>query len=239
MSGDYKLAPDPTCTPFEPVRCHTFVTESTFGLPIYRWEPPSRVLAQMAAWWQENAAAGRCSLVYCYALVKAQRILAGIGSGPGPLLVHGAIEPLDEVYRAAGVGLPPTQRATGFSDRALLQRALVLAPPAAAGTPWPRRFGDHAPGLASGWMQVRGARRQRGVERGFVLSDHADWPGLLQAVAATGATQVRVTHGRIEPLVRYLAEQGLHAQALHTRYGEEDAHADTPPAAADQDEPPA
>src|SRR5690606_7834449 len=207
VSGDYKLAPDPTCTPFEPVRCHTFITEATFGLPIYRWQPPSEVLGQIGHWWQENAAAARCSVLYCYAAGKAQRILAGLGPGPGPLLVHGAIETLTAVYRASGVDLPSTQRATGFSDKPQLARALVLAPPSAAGTPWPRRFGDHASGFASGWMQVRGARRQRRVERGFVLSDHTDWPGLLQAVAATGAERVQVTHGLVEPLARYLAEQ--------------------------------
>jgi putative mRNA 3-end processing factor len=228
VSGDYKLEPDPTCSAFEPLRCHTFVTESTFGLPIYRWQPAEQLLSEIFEWWQHNAAAGRASLVYCYALGKAQRILAGLsatigdGAAPGPFLTHGAIGSLDAVYRAAGVTLPDTEHATGFSDRTLISRALVLAPPSASGTTWPRRFGDHASAFASGWMRVRGARRQRGVERGFVLSDHADWPGLLQAIAATGAEQVLVTHGLVEPLVRYLAEQGLRSAALRTEYGAED-----------------
>ena len=231
VSGDYKLAPDPTCSAFEPVRCHTFVTESTFGLPIYRWESASAVLAEIDAWWQENAAAGRCSVLYCYALGKAQRILAGLAPGPGPLLVHGAIDTLNRVYRDAGVILPAWAHATTFTDRAALAHALVLAPPSASGSTWPRRFGDHASAFASGWMQVRGARKQRRVDRGFVLSDHADWPGLLQAITATGAQQVLVTHGLVEPLVRYLAEQSLSARALRTEYGDEDEKAASPGAA--------
>jgi len=222
VSGDYKLAADPTCTPFEPVRCHVFVTESTFGLPIYRWQSPQTVLGEIDAWWQENAAAGRCSLLCCYAFGKAQRILAGLAPGPGPLLVHGAVDTLARIYRENGIELPQTAHATSFTDRTLLARALVLAPPSAAGSTWPRRFGDHASAFASGWMQVRGARRQRGVERGFVLSDHADWPGLLQAVAATGAERVLVTHGQAESLARYLAEQGLRTAVLQTEYGNED-----------------
>ena len=236
VSGDYKLAPDPTCTAFEPVRCHTFVTESTFGLPIYRWQPPDRIFEEIAAWWRENAADARASVLYCYALGKAQRILAGLldlvaDAAPGPILVHGAIDSLDAVYRAAGVRLPATKPATSFTDRTRIGRALVLAPPSASGTPWSCRFGDHACAFASGWMQVRGARRQRRVERGFVLSDHADWPGLLQAVAATGAEQVLATHGLAEPLVRYLAEQGLRTATLRTEYGAEDAgSADAGPA---------
>jgi putative mRNA 3-end processing factor len=225
VSGDYKLDPDPTCTPFEPVRCHAFVTEATFGLPIYRWQPPAEVLAEIAAWWADNAAAGRTSVLYCYALGKAQRILAGLaqaGPLPGALLVHGAIDTLNRAYREGGAEVPATAHATGFADREQLARALVLAPPSASGTTWPRRFGDHGSGFASGWMQVRGARRQRRVDRGFVLSDHADWPGLLRAAAATGAQQILVTHGFAEPLARYLAEQGLRTAVLRTEYGAED-----------------
>lgn len=225
VSGDYKLAPDPTCAPFEPLRCHTLVTESSFGLPIYRWQSPQQLAAEIDAWWSENAAAQRCSVLYCYALGKAQRILAMLGVQPGPVLVHGAIESINRVYRTAGVALPPTQLATELADRAAAARALVLAPPSASGTTWTRRFGDFASGLASGWMQVRGARRQRRVERGFALSDHADWPGLLAAIEATGAQRVLVTHGQVDALVHYLREQGLESNALATEYGDEQDHA--------------
>jgi len=223
VSGDYKLQPDPTCTAFEPVACHTFITESTFGLPIYRWSTGTELINDVHAWWRENAAQGRTSLLLCYALGKAQRLLAGVDVGLGPILVHGAVETLNEVYRAAGVALPATKLATAANDKAETARALVLAPPSAAGSTWVRRFSDPSVAFASGWMQVRGTRRQRRVEQGFALSDHADWPGLLAAITATGAERVLVTHGRSDALVRHLVERGLHARSLDLDYGEEDA----------------
>jgi putative mRNA 3-end processing factor len=232
VSGDYKLGPDPTCLPFEPVRCDVFVTESTFGLPVFRWRAPQELLAEMLDWWQANAAAGRCSIVYAYAFGKAQRILAGLGTGPGPIVAHGAVSAMDDAYREAGVALPPTRNVLE-TPPAELRRALVIAPPSAQGSAWVGRFGEASDAFASGWMQLRGARRRRSVDRGFVLSDHADWPGLLEAIAATGAPRVIVTHGYVEPMVRYLAEQGLQAGAFRTEFGdeqeerEEQAEADT------------
>lgn len=221
-SGDYKTEADGTCAPFEPVPCHAFITESTFGLPVYRWPPQAESVAQIRHWWAHNAAQGRASVLLCYALGKAQRLLHALREADvGPLVVHGALEPMNAVYRAAGVALPPTARATDLEPSAL-RRALVLAPPSAQGSPWLRRFGPDAQlALASGWMQVRGMRRRRGVDRGFVLSDHADWPGLLQAIEATGAQQVRVTHGHVAVMVRWLQAQGLDAQSLQTEYGDE------------------
>lgn len=223
VSGDYKLDPDPTCTTFEPVPCRTFISESTFGLPIYRWLPTASLMADVNAWWVENAARGRTSLLLCYALGKAQRLLAGLDPHIGPILIHGAMTALNEIYREAGVALPATRLATEVSAKDELARAIVLAPPSAAGTPWARRFVDPSPAFASGWMQVRGARRQRRVERGFALSDHADWPGLITAITATGAERVLITHGRGDALVRHLNERGMSAHALHLDYGEEDA----------------
>lgn len=219
-SGDYKVEADRTCAPFEPVRCDTFITESTFGLPIYRWRPQDELFAQVNAWWRGNAEAGRTSVVFCYAFGKAQRILAGLDASIGPIISHGAMLQLDAAYRAAGVALPMTRLATDVA-RADLKRALVLAPPSAQRTPWMRRFGDYADAFASGWMQLRGARRRRGVDRGFALSDHADWPGLQQAIEASGATRVLVTHGQVAPLVRWLCERGLDASAFATEYGDE------------------
>ena len=221
-SGDYKLDPDPTCAPFETVRCDVFITESTFGLPIYRWPSGDDLFADMSAWWRANADAGRASVVYAYAFGKAQRVLAGVDASVGPLVCHGAVQVLNDAYRAAGVALPATHRVTddGLAP-ADLRRALVVAPPSAAGTPWLRRFGDQADAFASGWMQVRGARRRRGVDRGFVLSDHADWPSLQRAIAATGAERVIVTHGSVPVMVRWLREQGLDAGAFATEYGGE------------------
>ena len=237
-SGDYKIEPDRTCAAFEPVRCHTFITESTFGLPIYRWDPEPRVLDEINAWWRRNAADGRASVVFAYAFGKAQRILAGLDPSIGAILCHGAVEPLNRAYRASGVPLPPTRMVTEV-DKPAIRSALVVAPPSAAGSTWMRRFGDYSDAFASGWMQLRGARRRRGVDRGFVLSDHADWPGLMSAIQATGAQRVIVTHGSVPVMVRWLRQQGLDAMAFATEFGDEDdAHEtgnpETKPPAEDQ-----
>ena len=236
-SGDYKLDADPTCAPFEPVRCDVFITESTFGLPIYRWPAPAALFADLNAWWRANAEAGRASIVYAYAFGKAQRLLAGVDASIGPIVCHGAVEALNDAYRASGVALPATHRVTDAAiDKAALKRALVIAPPSAGGTPWLLRFGEHADAFASGWMRIRGARRRRGVDRGFVLSDHADWPSLQRAIAATGAPRVIVTHGSVPVMVRWLAEQGLQAGAFDTDYGGEDDDAQPEaPATTDPD----
>ena len=237
VSGDYKTDPDPTCRPFEPVRCHTFISESTFGLPIYRWPAQSEVFSEINAWWRANADAGRASLLSGYALGKAQRLIAGLDPSIGAILTHGAVEKINAAYRAAGVALPATTYA-GDADRDASRRAIVIAPPSAAGSVWARRFGNASNAFASGWMRVRGARRRRSLDRGFTLSDHADWPGLLGAIAATGAERVWVTHGFTGPVVRWLEEQGLEARAVATRFegerdepeapGEADAPAEAP-----------
>ena len=222
-SGDYKVEPDGTCTPFEPVRCHTFITESTFGLPIYRWRPQADIFAEVNAWWRANQAQGLASVLYSYAFGKAQRLLHGLDPQIGPILAHGAVEPLNRVYREAGIRIPETLYAGDFKKSdPLLRQALIIAPPSAGGSTWIRRFGEHSDAFASGWMMLRGTRRRRGVDRGFVLSDHADWPGLLWAIEQTGAERVMVTHGSVAILVRYLRDQGLDAQGFTTEYGEED-----------------
>jgi putative mRNA 3-end processing factor len=228
LSGDYKVAPDATCAPFEAVSAHTFVTESTFGLPIYRWRPPEDIFTQVNEWWAANAAAGRASVLYAYAFGKAQRILAGVDASIGPIVCHGAVEALNEAYRGSGVTLPPTLRVSDRPGSEDLRRALVLAPPSAQGTPWLRRFGEFSDAFASGWMQLRGARRRRSVDRGFVLSDHADWPGLQSAITASGASRVFVTHGQVPVMVRWLTEQGLEARAFETEFGGGDDGAEVP-----------
>jgi putative mRNA 3-end processing factor len=227
-SGDYKVEPDPTCTPFEPVRCDTFITESTFGLPIYRWEPSQVVFDSIDAWWRHNAAEGRASVLFCYSFGKAQRILAGVDRGIGPIFCHGAVEPLNLAFRDAGIDLPTTRLVseTPARDKTVFKEALIIAPPSAQASAWMRRFGEYSDAFASGWMRLRGTRRRRGIDRGFVLSDHADWPGLLQAIGATGAERVIVTHGQIEPMVRWLSAQGLDAGAFATEYGDDALEAD-------------
>ena len=221
-SGDYKLEDDGTCAPFEHVRCHTFISESTFGLPIYRWQPQAELFADINSWWRGNAANNRTSVLFCYAFGKAQRLLSGLNPGNGTILTHGAVEPLNDIYRAAGVPLPSTRRVGDVTDVSQIRKSIVLAPPSAQGTSWMKRFGDYADGFASGWMQVRGRRRRRGVDRGFVVSDHADWPGLLRAINASGAERVFVTHGQVNVMVRWLTEQGLDARSFATEYGDEE-----------------
>jgi putative mRNA 3-end processing factor len=230
-SGDYFVSGahdgNTTCEPFEPVRCNCFITESTFGLPIYRWQPQREVFDDINTWWRGNAAAGRASLLMGYSFGKAQRILAGVNASIGPIVVHGAVEPLNRAYREAGVALPATHKVNEL-DKAALSKALVVAPPSVQGSPWTKRFGDYSDAFASGWMQLRGARRRRAVDRGFVLSDHADWPGLQRAIAATGAQRVIVTHGYEAIMVRWLEEQGLQASAFETEYDDERADVQKP-----------
>ncbi|MBA2722404.1 MAG: ligase-associated DNA damage response exonuclease [Methylibium sp.] len=227
-SGDYFVAgsggeheDNATCAPFEPVRCHCFITESTFGLPIYRWRPQRELFAEVNDWWRGNAAAGRPSLLMGYSFGKAQRLLAGVDAGIGTIVVHGAVETLNRAYRAAGVRLPDTRLVSEVADKAELRTALVVAPPSVHGSVWSRRFVGASDAFASGWMQLRGARRRRGVDRGFVVSDHADWPGLVRAIAATGCERVIVTHGYEAVMVRWLREQGLQAGSFRTEYGDE------------------
>ena len=228
-SGDYFLSghgaadANPTCEPFEPLRCHCFITESTFGLPVYRWRRQAEVLHDINRWWQGNAESGRASLLLAYSFGKAQRLLAGVDAGIGPIVVHDTVQAVNAAYRAEGVALPPTLRVAEVKEPALWRRALVLAPPGAQGGAWTRALGDCRDAFASGWMQLRGTRRRQGLDRGFALSDHADWPGLQAAIAATGASRVIVTHGYEAVMVRWLQQQGLQAGSFATEYGRGDA----------------
>ncbi len=219
VTGDFKREADPTCAPFELLRCHGLVTESTFGLPVFRWPAPADVLADIGAWWRRNAQSGGACVLFAYAAGKAQRVLAAVGEGPGPILVHGALERMNQVYREAGVRLPPTQPLTDDLRREDFAGALVIAPPTADGAPWMRRLPGPSKAFASGWMQIRGLRRRRAVDRGFVLSDHADWGGLIDTVFESGAERVWVTHGYTDEMVRYLREKGLAAEAIGTTLG--------------------
>jgi putative mRNA 3-end processing factor len=223
VTGDYKRQPDPTCRPFEVVPCGGLVTEATFGLPIYQWPDTEVVAGDIYQWWQKNRSLGRNSLLGCYALGKAQRLLAALGRlSDEPIHTHTATENMVQIYRDRGLHLPATTRIQDSKEK--LSGALILAPPSALGSPWARRFGDAATGFASGWMQIRGNRRRRGYDRGFVLSDHADWKGLLDSIEASGARKVLVTHGYSEELARYLVGQGLDAEPLATHFeGEGDA----------------
>lgn len=220
VSGDYKLASDATCAAFEPQRCRIFVTESTFALPVFRWREPGEVFREINAWWRDNQAAGKASVLFAYPLGKAQRVLSGIESATGPIYTHGLVERFNRIYRECGVALPATLYARSAPAKTDWTRALILAPPMAKTSPWLRRFGDFSTGLASGWMRIRGPRRRQSIDRGFVLSDHADWPGLLTAIRASEAQTIWVTHGYRAPLARWLVESGMDAHAIETRYAE-------------------
>lgn len=236
ISGDYKVIPDATCEAFEPVRCDVFISESTFGLPIFRWRDEADIIRALNAWRSENAAQGRTSVLLCYALGKAQRVLAALDPGVGPIGVHGAVMKIAEVYAARGIRLPPHVHASAETAVQLKGVGTVIAPPSAAATPWLRRFAGPSgvrTAMVSGWMSIRGRRRWRAMDTGFVLSDHADWPGLLGAIRATGATRVGVTHGYAPQLARYLAEEaGLDTMVIPTRYGDEDEAGAPDPAEA-------
>lgn len=226
VTGDFKLAPDPSAESFEPVTAHTLICESTFGLPVYRWPATDAVIADLVSWWRAAAAAGLTALLCTYALGKAQRVLAELalladrGPLPGPIALHGAVEPLTAAYRGMGVTLAPTQTVAALRDSIdvasrkrrrqarLPAGTLVIAPPSALGSAWTRSLGPVSTAFASGWMAVRGARRRRNVDAGLVLSDHADWPGLLSAIAAARPERVGVTHGFTAPLTRFLREVG-------------------------------
>ena len=224
FSGDYKTEPDPTCAAFEPVLCDTFISESTFALPVYRWPAQAQVFADIHEWWRSNQADGRASLLMAYSLGKAQRLLAGLDNSIGPIFVHGAVEKINAVYRAHGVALPHYRTPSEAGRQQDFKNALILAPPGSAMTLWARRFAPFSDAFASGWMRLRGTRKRLGVDRGFVLSDHADWPGLLSAIEASGASNILVTHGYARTLARHLREIGIAAEAIDTRFeGEQDA----------------
>lgn len=222
VSGDYKRDPDPTCAPFAPLACDVFISEATFALPIYRWPPIAAVIADIVRWWRQNRERGVTSVLFAYSLGKAQRLLAELAPYMDePVILHGATAGLVEDYRAAGITLAPTRLASETRG-SVPAGSLVLAPPSAAGTPWMRRFSDAATGFCSGWMQVRGDRRRRGYDRGFVVSDHADWPSLLRTFDETGAGTILLTHGHTDTMVRLLRERGTAAAALSTAFGAEE-----------------
>ncbi len=222
IAGDYKRVEDPTCAPFEPLKCDVFITESTFGLPIYRWDPTATIIDDITKWWTRNGEAGKTSVLFCYTIGKAQRLLSELARVTDrTVLVHGMMIGMIDVYRAAGIPMLPVRVVTERPRGTSFAGELVLAPLSARGTPWMRRLGDLSDAFASGLMRVRGVRRQRAYDRGFVLSDHADWPAVLATIADTGAPRVLTTHGHAGPLARHLSESGLDADVIRTAWEDE------------------
>ncbi len=214
VTGDYKLGSDATCESWQPLRCHLLVTESTFGLPVYRWPDQNSVFESINQWWRENQSQDQCSILYGYAVGKSQRIIAGLDPSIGPIFCHGAVEKGNEAYRQTGVALPPTIHTSNTEKSQRWAGAMIIAVPSAHGTPWLKRFGKISTAMASGWMAVRGSRRRRSFDRGFVLSDHVDWPSLLESVDACDPETVWVTHGYSAVVARFLREGGRDAISL-------------------------
>lgn len=223
FTGDFKLKPDAVSEPFELVKCNHFIMESTFGLPIYKWRDQSEIFDQINQWWRSNREQNKVSVLSGYALGKAQRILKNINPSIGKIFVHGAIDNINQIIRNQGVLLPETQRITKDTQKKDWQGALVLCPPSALGSPWLRKFFPYSVGVASGWMTLRGTRRRRGADRGFALSDHADWDELNKAVKETGSENIYVTHGYTEVFSKWLNENGWNAQEVKTQYEGEEA----------------
>lgn len=218
VSGDYKLEDDGLSTAFEPVKCHEFVTETTFGLPIYQWKPQVEIFNEINKWWKQNKENRETSVIFAYALGKAQRIMKNVDSEIGKIYTHGAVENATEALRKTGLDLPETIRITNEIPKKDYQGNLVIATPASIGTPWMKKLAPYSTGIASGWMMLRGTRRRKAADRGFVLSDHADWNGLLEAVKLSEAETVYSTHGYSNAFTKYLQEQGLNAISLDTQF---------------------
>lgn len=217
ISGDYKLDNDGVATPFEAVQCDHFVTESTFGLPVYRWKNQKEIYNEINEWWQENAKRNKASMICAYSLGKAQRVIKNIDSNLGPIVTHPSVEAINKLIRDSGLELPTTYSVSDLSNEDL-SKAMFIGPPSAHSGKWLHGTKDISVATASGWMAVRGKRRRRNLEKGFVLSDHADWTGLNKAVAETGAEHIYVTHGFSEIYAKYLREKGLNAKVVSTEY---------------------
>ncbi|HZG01387.1 MAG TPA: ligase-associated DNA damage response exonuclease [Chitinophagales bacterium] len=219
VSGDYKTEYDGLSTAFEPVKCNVFVTESTFGLPIYRWQSQREIFDEINAWWKQNQAEGFTSVLYGYSLGKAQRIIHNVDHNIGRIFTHGGVESTNRAFRRFDIDIHETTLVNSDVHKDEYKGNLVIAPPSAMNSTWLKRFLPYREAVCSGWMALRGARRRRNVAKGFALSDHADWPGLNDAVAATGAEKVFVTHGYSDIFAQWLREQGLDAEPITTEFG--------------------
>ncbi|NVK50769.1 MAG: ligase-associated DNA damage response exonuclease [Cyclobacteriaceae bacterium] len=223
VSGDYKVEDDGLSVPFEPIKCHEFVSECTFGLPIYKWEPQEEIFNQINSWWRDNASEGRNSVLLAYSLGKAQRILKYLDFSIGKVFTHGAVWNTNQALLTSGIAMPDVPKVTQDIPKSEFKGSLIIAPPSAMGTPWMRKFSPYRTGICSGWMAIRGTRRRRAADRGFVLSDHADWEGLISAIEGTQAEKVYLTHGSTASFGKFLQEEkGIDAVELQTLFGEEE-----------------
>ncbi|MBO0331210.1 ligase-associated DNA damage response exonuclease [[Muricauda] lutisoli] len=217
FTGDYKTEDDGVTTPFELVKCNTFITECTFGLPAFQWRPQQEVFDDINQWWAQNRSEGKTSVLFGYSLGKAQRLIKHLDTSIGKIYTHGAVENMTDVLRPL-IDLPPTHLITRETKKTELLGNIVVAPPSAHGSTWIKKMVPYVTATASGWMAFRGARRRRAIDKGFVLSDHCDWKGLLETVEATGAEKVICTHGYTDIFSKYLMELGYDARTEATQY---------------------
>ena len=236
VSGDYKTEDDGISGSFEPVKCNVFISESTFGLPIYTWKSQKEIFSTIREWIASNKDAGKTSVLIAYSLGKAQRVMQCIREMNIKIFLHGAIWNVYQTLLHAGYDLPDAERVNPETSKENFKGNVVIAPPSADGTPWMKKFSPYSVGVCSGWMQVRGNVRRRNADAGFALSDHADWKGLLDAVKATGAEKVFVTHGFQSAFSRYLNENGIAAAEVKTEYGGEEEEQEKPSTTTQQDE---
>ncbi len=214
-TGDYKVENDGVSGDFTPTTCDHFITECTFGLPLFRWKPQAEVFAEINAWWAANAAAGELSIIYSYSLGKAQRVLHGLDTSIGPIYAHYTVEQINAIYKRHGATLPQTQSLTDLTAKTADPRGIIVAPPGLQDGKQVKALKVKHDAMASGWMAIRGIRRRRSYDKGFVLSDHADWPGLQEAIASSGASCIYPVHGYTEIFTRYLIDQGFDARDFH------------------------
>lgn len=218
FTGDFGTTKNDTCEPFQPVKCDTFIPESTFGLPLYEWPDPETVNNEINDWWRINRDKGLASVLYCYSLGKAQRILSALDTSIAPIIVHDSVDQMNDCYRKAGIDLPQTLKEWNKEGKPSDVGAMILAPQSAISGAWRTFPGKYSTGFASGWMLLKKMRKIGDIDRGFVLSDHADWSGLLYAVKETGAERVYPTHGFTQQFSRYLRELGYNSSPLETTF---------------------
>ena len=226
VSGDYKLEDDGLCAPFEPVKCHSFISECTFGMPVYKWKPQQEIFDGINQWWKQNNSEGKTSVLVGYSLGKAQRILQNLDMNIGKVYTHGVIQNSNDALIRNGVALNLTEKITYETTKEQINGNMVICPPSAVGSAWMRKLNPYSFGYCSGWMAIRGAKKRRAADRGFVLSDHADWDGLITAIAATECETVYLTHGFTASFSRYLSDVGYDAHEAKTLYGSEDDEAE-------------
>ena len=220
FTGDYKTQPDFITQPFESIKCHTFITESTFGLPIYNWKSEEDLQNELQSWVKTNQQNNRTSVFLGYSLGKAQRLMSLL-VGCDDIYVHRSIYNLNNAILESGIKLPETKLWSADLNKKTLENKIIIAPPAILGSRMLKRLPNPATAICSGWMQIRGNRRWQAVDAGFAVSDHADWNGLIHAVKASEAEQVYVTHGSQAVFSKYLNEIGIKANELVTEYGDE------------------